>query len=104
MGSPGSRRGRIGSKKTPGPGQKTGDLPEIRQFTPRSGVPEQVERGEIRADDRGGRASQPGLEHRGVDAAEVDAVLEVAVVEVVEAGVRADQAGLRDRADDQDRG
>ena len=64
---------------------------------------EERERGEPGADDRLRRAAEPVGQEGGVDPAEVGVVLQVAVVEVVEARVVADEAGLGDRSDDEQR-
>src|SRR5690242_7281543 len=56
------------------------------------------------AEDRGGWPAEPFFQEGGVNAAEVRVKLDVAVVEVVEAGVLADETGLYLAADEEDRG
>ena len=56
-----------------------------------------------RADDRLGRTIEPVGDERRVDSPEIGVELEVAVVELVEAWMFADQARLGDRPDDEDR-
>src|SRR5262249_51949356 len=59
---------------------------------------------EAGAEDLGAGATEPGFEERGVDPAEVGMVLEVPVVEVVEARVRPDQSGAGDGSDEEQGG
>src|SRR5690606_14652894 len=60
-----------------------------------------IQRLEGAAEDGAGGGFEPLFEERGVDAAEVDVVLEVALVEVGQGGVLADDALLEVAAEEQ---